>query len=193
MVSGFNSRLARWYQRFIKLRGSPHALAGGMALGLFIGMSPFFGLHVLTALALAALLKWSKITALIGVNITNALTAPLIYPLNYWVGALLAGRADHIQWPSAFNFGELIDLLRQSPQIILNLVIGGIAIGLPLSLLGYGVTLKLIMLYRGRRDAGGRRRPAGRPGPSGRTPRFSAGRQPPAARGPHPGRPRRRP
>lgn len=182
MLSGINARLSRGYQRFIKLRGSPHALAGGMALGLFIGMSPFFGLHVISALALAALLKWSKITALIGVNVTNALTAPLIYPLNYWVGTRLAGTSGQMRWPAAFDLAELLALLKQSPHIILDLVIGGIALGLPLALLGYGITLKVITVYRQRRLARSRQMrssrsptPKSRMSTQGRHPQYLAG------------------
>jgi uncharacterized protein (DUF2062 family) len=192
MLSGINTRLNCWYERFIKLRGSPHAIAGGMALGLFIGMSPFFGLHVITALALAALLKWSKITALIGVNITNALTAPLIYPLNYWVGTRLAGTSGQVRWPAAFDFGELLALLKQSPLIVLDLVIGGIALGLPLALLGYGFTRKAITVYRQRRPAGSKRTRSSR-SPAPHVPDVSAERSPPATRELRRGRPRRRP
>ena len=141
-------RQSRWYQRFIKLQASPHAIAGGMALGVFIGMSPFFGLHIITAVGLAALFKWSKISALIGVQITNALTAPLIYPINYWIGSKLAGFSGEPAWPSEFSFTEFMQILRQSNQIILDLVVGGSVLGLPLALLGYVATLRLVHAYR---------------------------------------------
>lgn len=139
---------SRWYQRFIKLQASPQAIAGGMALGVFIGMSPFFGLHVIAAIGLAALFKWSKISALIGVQITNALTAPLIYPLNYWVGSKLTGFSGETAWPSEITLTGLMALLRQSNQIILDLVVGGSAIGLPLALGSYVATLRLVNAYR---------------------------------------------
>ncbi len=155
MISKFNVKQYQWYQRFIKLRASPHAIAGGMALGLFIGMSPFFGLHVITAVSLATLLKWSKITALIGVNITNAITAPLIYPINYWIGTKLFGSAGATEWPSNFTFTEFLKLLEQSTQIIRDLTIGGLVLGAPLALFGYGVTLRLVIVYRRRRTSQG--------------------------------------
>jgi uncharacterized protein (DUF2062 family) len=153
MISHVKLTRYRWYRRFIKLQASPHAIAGGMALGLFIGMSPFFGLHVITAVALAALFKWSKITALIGVQITNALTAPVIYPVNYWIGSKLAGSSGRALWPADFSFGEITDLLRQSTHIITDLMIGGVVLGLPLAIGGYAVTLRLVIAYRRRRQA----------------------------------------
>ncbi len=148
MVARTKFTQSRLYQRFIKLQASPHAIAGGMALGLFIGMSPFFGLHVITAVGMAALLKWSKISALIGVQITNAVTAPFIYPINYWVGSKLVGFSAKTAWPSAFTFSEFIQLLRQSNQIIMDLLIGGSVLGLPLALAGYVATLWLVRVYR---------------------------------------------
>ncbi len=141
----------RWYQRFIRLRASPHAIAGGMALGLFIGMSPFFGLHVISAIALAALFKWSKISVLIGAQITNAITAPVIYPINYWVGSKLAGSSGRTIWPADFSLDELISLIRQSAHILTDLMIGGAVLGVPLAIAGYAVTLRLVIAYRGRR------------------------------------------
>lgn len=151
MISRINLSRYRWYQRFIRLRASPHAIAGGMALGLFIGMSPFFGLHVITAIALAALFKWSKISALIGVQITNALTAPMIYPINYWVGVKLAGSSGRAIWPADFSLGELAKLFRESTHIMMDLMIGGAVLGVPLAIVGYVLTLRMVMAYRRRR------------------------------------------
>ena len=85
------------YNRFIKLKGAPREIALGFALGLLIGMTPFFGMHFFSSLLLASLLGWSKIAALVGANITNVLTAPLIYPVNYWVGLRLAGISKGVE------------------------------------------------------------------------------------------------
>ena len=150
MIKDLNHRANCFYQRFVKLRASPHAIAAGMALGLFVGMSPFFGLHVLTAIGLAALFKWSKIGALIGVQITNALTAPFIYPVNYWIGAKLAGSSGVKVWPASFTLSELWHYLQQSKQIIMDLTIGGVVLGLPLAVCGYVVTRRIIIVYRRR-------------------------------------------
>ena len=89
------------YDRFIKLKGAPREIALGFALGLLIGMTPFFGVHFFSSLLLASLLGWSKIAAMVGVNITNVVTAPLIYPVNYWVGVKLVGFSKEIDWSTA--------------------------------------------------------------------------------------------
>jgi uncharacterized protein (DUF2062 family) len=147
-------RNRRFYRLFASTR-SPHFIASGMALGLFIGMTPFFGLHVVAALILATFLKMSKIAAVIGVNITNAFTAPLIYPLNYWVGTRLVGSSHAVDWPAAFSVSEMLNFLRYSPLIVRDMVIGGTVLGLPLAFLGYGLILWGVKRYRGGRISAG--------------------------------------
>ena len=138
----------RLYERFVKLRGSPHAIAMGLALGIFVGMSPFFGLHILATIPIAAVFRWSKIAALIGVNITNAFTAPLIYPITYWIGSKLVGNYRPVNWSAAFSLDEFIVFLKQSPAIFYQLLIGGIVLGLPLAVASYYCGLKAIHVYR---------------------------------------------
>jgi uncharacterized protein (DUF2062 family) len=139
---------ARLYERFVKLRGSPHAIAMGLALGVFIGMSPFFGLHIITAVPIAAIFRWSKLAAILGVNITNAFTAPFIYPVTYWLGSKLVGAYNPIKWSSAFSLNEFIGFIKQSPSIIFQLLIGGIVLGLPLAIASYYFGLQSIQVYR---------------------------------------------
>jgi uncharacterized protein (DUF2062 family) len=138
------------YDRFIKLKGAPREIALGFALGLLIGMTPFFGMHFFSSLLLASLLGWSKIAALVGVNITNVLTAPLIYPVNYWVGVKLAGFSKEIDWSSTLDVADVLALMQQSPLILVDLSIGGIILGTPLAVGGYLIAFRLICLYRKR-------------------------------------------
>ena len=87
----FLSPLYKAYKRFLKIRGQPREIALGFALGLFVGMSPFIGLHTVIAVPLAALFKWNKLSSAISVWFTNAATAPIIYSITYLVGAKILG------------------------------------------------------------------------------------------------------
>jgi uncharacterized protein (DUF2062 family) len=138
------------YDRFIKLKGAPREIALGFALGLLIGMTPFFGVHFFSSILLASLLGWSKIGAMVGVNITNVVTAPLIYPVNYWVGVKLVGFSKEIDWSTTLKIADMLALMQQSPLILVDLSIGGIILGIPLAAVGYFVALKIICLYRRR-------------------------------------------
>jgi uncharacterized protein (DUF2062 family) len=141
----------RIYQRFLKLRGEPHAIAMGLSLGFFVGLSPLMGLHSVIAVAAAAVFKWSKIAALIGVFVTNPLTAPLIYPLTYTLGAAVLGN------PVSLGSGglELRDLFHGSPQVLANLFVGGGIIGLAGGAASYFVAIRAIRQYRRRRQVRG--------------------------------------
>jgi len=138
------------YDRFIKLKEAPREIALGFALGLMIGMTPFLGAHFVTCLVVASILGWSKIAAMVGVNITNVFTAPLIYPVNYWVGAKLVGVSSGVRWPAAFTAEEMISLITQSPMVLVDLCAGGVILGLPLAFAGYVVVLRAVRLYRKR-------------------------------------------
>jgi uncharacterized protein (DUF2062 family) len=71
-----------------KFRGSPHAVAGGFSLGLFLALTPTVGVQLLVAVFLATFFKLSRPAALLAVMITNPLTVPPIFTFNYWVGRL---------------------------------------------------------------------------------------------------------
>jgi uncharacterized protein (DUF2062 family) len=147
------SAISRVYDRSLKLKGAPREIALGFSLGVMIGMTPFLGLHILASVVLASCLGWSKISALAGVNITNLFTAPLIYALNYWVGVNLTGLSKGTHWPVPFGYQALVDLIQQSPLIVVDLFIGGVVLGLPLAIAGYLVVLKAVCLYRSRMGA----------------------------------------
>ncbi|MGD8702331.1 MAG: DUF2062 domain-containing protein [Desulfosarcina sp.] len=141
----------RIYYRFIKLKGAPSEIALGFSLGVMIGMTPFLGVHIIACVSLAALLGWSKIAALVGCQITNVFTAPLIYPVNYWVGLQLAGLSRDVEWSMAAGYGEMFQLMKQSPLILADLFFGGLVLGLPMAVFSYFLVLKAIGLYRKRR------------------------------------------
>lgn len=63
------------YERSIKIRGNPREIALGFALGVGIGFSPIMGFQMVLAVLAAAMLKWNKIAAVAGVQVTNPLTA----------------------------------------------------------------------------------------------------------------------
>lgn len=79
------------YESLVKIHGEPRNVALGFALGLFIGMAPIMGLQTLLVLFLDTLLKWNKLSAAIGVWITNPLTAPFIYGMTYLTGVSIMG------------------------------------------------------------------------------------------------------
>lgn len=144
--------LKRLYYRFLKIRGTPQQMSLGLALGVFIGMTPFLGFHTAIAVMLASLFKWSKIAAGVGVFVTNPLTAPLIYPLTYKLGAVITGFSEPIQWFKLFEQGGFVGMMKNSPLILVDMIVGGAIIGVPFSVFAYYVTFQAVLSARKRME-----------------------------------------
>jgi uncharacterized protein (DUF2062 family) len=137
------------YGRFLKIRGTPREIALGLALGLFVGMTPFMGVQMAIAAFFAALFKWNKISAAAGVWISNPLSAPFIYGLTYITGAWVMGIHPHMAaMPPDFGFSSLVIMLKQTPEILTRLIVGGIVIGIPLAVIGYYVAFSAVQKYQ---------------------------------------------
>ena len=141
-------KLHRAYDRFVKIRGNPHQIGLGFALGLFFGMTPFIGLHSVAAVMLAALFKWNKIAALTGVWVSNPFTFPFIYSLTWWVGSGVTGASGGAGLPLAWDIKYLMAMIERSPQMFYILVVGGVVVGLPLAVAGYFLAVWGVKKYR---------------------------------------------
>ena len=139
--------IKKYYERFLKIRGNPHEIAMGFALGLFIGMSPFMGIHMGIAIFLAAVLKYNKFAAGVAVWISNPLTAPILYSMTYYIGAKFIGLESAYLLPK-LDQNIILVIIKQAPEIIGILTMGGILLGLPVAAVGYFLSLKAITRYR---------------------------------------------
>ena len=144
-------KMIRIFHRLARINGTPREIALGAALGILIGMTPFWGLQIALSLFLSSLLGWNRIACIIGANITNVATAPLIYPITYWVGMRLVGASEGTRWPVRLDPSALVTLVTQSPRILADLTVGGLVTGLPLSVGIYFLMLKGVCIYRHRR------------------------------------------
>jgi len=148
--AGSSNVFRRVYDRFVKIRGKPREIALGFALGIFIGMTPTMGIQMPIAVFIAALFKCSKISAVFGVWITNPITAPFIYGITYIVGAKLLGLKAAMTLPEDLTWGIVREMLKNAPVIFGALTVGGILIGLPLSILSYFLSYSAVNKYQQR-------------------------------------------
>lgn len=130
--------------RFVRLRGLPEEIAKGVALGIFIGMTPTFGFQMAIALFFAYLLRENRLAAILGVWITNPVTAPVIYAIEYEMGRILLGLPRAIL-PTEFTWGAYADL---GWNIMYPLWVGGMVAGIILGALSYFVTLRLVPVVK---------------------------------------------
>ncbi|RME37621.1 MAG: DUF2062 domain-containing protein [Deltaproteobacteria bacterium] len=92
--------------RFVRLKGTPREVGRGFALGIAIGLTPTFGFQMILAAVAAWLLRESKVAAVLGVWITNPLTAPVIYTLEYETGRTML-QMPHVALPQTYSFETL--------------------------------------------------------------------------------------
>ena len=134
--------------KFLRLQEDPRKLAGGMALGVFIGITPTIPFHMVAALSLAALLRVSPVTAFIGIQIGNPLTIPAIYLAAYKVGQFLLYRGKPLVFPETFSFKAWICVLWQGG---VALQVGGVILAIPPAIVAYFLTLWIVQRYRRRK------------------------------------------
>jgi uncharacterized protein len=166
-----------WQQakRFIKLRilhvsDSPHKIAMGVAIGLFIAWTPALGIHMILVLALCALLRANKIAGLASTWVCNPFTFGVVYIPSYFVGRAVV---DFWRGSPGINRAEVEQLLhemsslgsiftdfhraafwRESFDILvkigLELWIGCLIVGLIMAVAGYFLTRGFIVWHRRR-------------------------------------------
>lgn len=116
---------------------SRQTIAGGLALGLFIGLTPTMGAQIVLAGIAAYFLKVNIPMALAGSLVTNPFTAAIIYPLEYQFGVWLVGV------PEPRELEGYTGMLRNFARYAKPLWIGSLVTGSVAAALAYGLVTLL--------------------------------------------------
>lgn len=152
----------RWV---IRLRSSPRAIAGGLAIGTFVAFTPTIGVQIILAFIIATFLNMNRPAAIIPVWITNPITVAPIYTLNYWLGSkiwdgpplsevsgLFIGIGKTMAKLEFWDIKEqFMAVLHMGKETLIPLLIGSIAIGFVAGCLVFFFTLKLLKTFFSRR------------------------------------------
>jgi uncharacterized protein (DUF2062 family) len=143
------SRTLRYHWlKFKRLQGDPKKLAWGMALGVFIGITPTVPFHTVAALSLPPLLRVSPVTTLLGIWVMNPLTMGPIYLAAFKAGQLLLFQGGELNFPDTLTWHSAMDLLWRGG---LALQVGGLILAVPAAMITYFLTLWAIKRYRRRK------------------------------------------
>ena len=142
--------------RVKELQGDPHYIAMGVAIGVFVGVTPTIPFHTVLAIALAFVLRGSKPAAIIGVWFANPVTVPLFYIGSYKVGVFVFGGAggdlpglgpllETLEGPYALahKFDVLGEFFNHHFDVACMMLAGGILLGIPLAVISYFVTRRI--------------------------------------------------
>jgi uncharacterized protein (DUF2062 family) len=139
------------WKRLLELRDTPHAIAGGVAIGMFYGFTPLFGIKTLLSLVTAWLARCSKIAAVIAVCLHDLVTPfwPVLLRLEYDIGYWLLSHPHQLPPKFAFNHGshlKLAEMLQWTTflKVGLPLLVGSLVIAVPAALLAYAIAYQIM-------------------------------------------------
>ena len=141
----------RWFQehslKLLAIRDTPEAIAGGVAIGIFIGFTPLFGLKTILTILFAWLTGSNIIAAVIASAAHDVLLPlmPAVFRLEYDVGFWLLSQPHHLppplvrmhlqghwrHWTTFFTVGK-------------PLLVGSAVCAAPFALLSYVLTQRIV-------------------------------------------------
>lgn len=142
-------KLRQTYEHIRRLQGDPHYVAMGMAIGVFVAITPTIPFHTIIAIGLAFVLRGSKPAAAIGVWVSNPVTIPLFYYGSYKIGALLM----RMDLPAEIPYESITDMLDLGADVTLAMMLGGCVLGILPAIIAYALTLRLVRRLRQRKAA----------------------------------------
>jgi uncharacterized protein len=141
-----------FYLRFVRLRGTPEAIARGAAAGIFAGWFPLIATQMAAAILLAALVRGNKIVAATATWVSNPLTFVPIYAFNFQVGKWLL-RSDNESF-SIENLHSWQGILELGSDVLTILLVGCFVVGSICAIASYFLCLWLVCRVRRVRGQG---------------------------------------
>jgi uncharacterized protein (DUF2062 family)/SAM-dependent methyltransferase len=125
------SRLTAAVYRYRTEGDTPIRQALAVGLGLYIGCTPFIGLHLTLALALGWLFGLNRLKVYLAANISNPLVAPFLYAAEIQIGTWL--RTGHFLSATRIHEVRLLGLAT-------DILIGSVVVGAVLGVAGVALT-----------------------------------------------------
>ncbi|RMF20518.1 MAG: DUF2062 domain-containing protein, partial [Cyanobacteria bacterium J083] len=129
-----------------KAEGEAEAIARGLAVGVFAGCFPFFGLQSLIALFLATFCRGNKLAAVLGTWVSNPLTYLPIFAFNFKVGQLFFGQQNLVLQDLMQDLHGL--LFQSGLKFALTIFSGSFVVGITAAAITYWLSLKFIVRWR---------------------------------------------
>lgn len=113
LLDNLRIRFRRLVHNVVSGHHSTRAIAGGVALGVFVGFTPLMGLQMIIAGVLATLFRLSRIACVPMVYVTNPLTAVPIYAFSYLVGYCTLKPFGF----QVLSYNRIMEILRRSETL----------------------------------------------------------------------------
>jgi len=144
----FLKQCRRFKQGLTQIRDTPHAIAGGVAIGVLFGFTPLYGFKTLLAVLVAWFCRCSKLAAVLTVTFHDIffLLGPVILRWEYKIGFLLV-YTPH-RWPPKlhikhFNIADYLSWNALHVWLWPTFV-GSLVIGVPIAVGSYFAALEIV-------------------------------------------------
>jgi glycosyltransferase involved in cell wall biosynthesis len=127
---------------FINSSDSNEKLAGSVAIGMLVGVTPIWGFQMLLAFGIAYFFRLNKFVTIAASNISLPPMLPVIIFLSYLSGGLVMGNSS-----DGFNFSNGITLAWVQKNFI-QYIIGSFIFGIILALVSGTITYLLLQSFR---------------------------------------------
>ncbi len=144
------SFVKRHYDKLHEIRDAPHAVAGGVAIGMFWGFTPLTGLKTLFSILFAWIFRCSKLSAAIAVAFHDILAPiwPVVLRWEYDLGFWLLSKPHHFPAKlkiGKLHWGEWFHL--KTLEVIWPTFVGSLLFGIPAALISYWVVERSLERY----------------------------------------------
>lgn len=150
------------YRKLLQLDDTPHSIALGAALGMFITFPPTVGIQVLIVLILSMVVRFNRFAAIVLIYLSNPVTIIPIYYADYVIGLFVQGESGlsleefGLLWDQSVStagevgFWGATQVLFKSlgTDVIIPMFIGGGVLGGFVGVVTYPLTLSWVQRYR---------------------------------------------
>ncbi len=147
----FSRSLQYFSKRILRLDASPHAVAAGVAAGVFASFFPL-GLHFVIAVTVSWLIAGNLVAAALGTALGNPLTFPVLWGASYETGRLILHRGAHGGGPA--DLGGMLDHLSFAQlwhPVLEPMAVGAVPLGVAFGAIAYAATRWGMSVFRARR------------------------------------------
>ncbi len=142
--------MKNFFKQFFLIDDTPHNIAAGAALGVFLGIAP--GAGVAASVVLATIFRINRMAAIAGAIATNTWTLIFALPLAAAVGGFMVG-GNTTSLVAQFNQIQNLGLKFLFTQdillnIVLPLTLGFVVVSGAIALFCYILTFSLIKMHR---------------------------------------------
>jgi uncharacterized protein (DUF2062 family) len=144
----------RLLREILMLDDTPHMIALGTMIGMFIGMTPTVGIQmilvILFELSTRSFFRFNRTAALITVYVSNPLTSAPLYYFNYWIGTcFVGGELPYSRFASILSYSGFAEWWTAVSTLFLEvgkpLLVGSLIVGIVSSALTYPLMRWLLL------------------------------------------------